>query len=124
MMERVYRKLLRRWGPQGWWPAETRFEVMAGAVLTQNTAWSNVERAIANLKRERLLSPRKIQDCPDGRLEAALTPSGYFRVKAKRLRSFCAYLLERHGGSRTRTAADLGISRNTLWRKLRRYGIH
>jgi endonuclease-3 related protein len=103
-LERYYRALSRHFGPTGWWPGESAFEVAVGAILTQNTAWRNVEKAIANLKRERLLSPRAIVKCPAGRLEAALRPSGYFRVKARRLLSFCDYLLERYRGSMARMA--------------------
>lgn len=75
-----------------------------GAILTQNTAWTNVERAISNLKQNRLLGPRAILACPDDALHATLRPSGYFRVKARRLRSFCAYLVERYRGSMKRMA--------------------
>ncbi len=100
----IYRRLGRHFGPSGWWPGETPFEIAIGAILTQNTAWTNVEKAIANLKRAKLLNPRKILVCPDEELEAALRPSGYFRVKAKRVRGFCTYLVESHGGSMARMA--------------------
>ena len=90
------------YGATGWWPGDTPFEIAVGAVLTQNTAWTNVEKAIDNLKREKLLGARAIVECPLDRLESALTPSGYFRVKARRLRSFCGYLLARYGGSMRR----------------------
>lgn len=91
-------------GPTGWWPGDTPFEIAVGAILTQNTAWINVEKAIANLKRERLLSPKAILDCAPERLEEALRPSGYFRVKARRLRAFCEFLARRHRGSMRRLA--------------------
>jgi endonuclease-3 related protein len=100
----IYRRLKAHYGPTGWWPADTNFEVAVGAILTQNTAWTNVEKAFVNLKREKLLSPRAILDAPDGVLEAAVRPTGYFRVKALRLRIFCAYLVERYGGSMERMA--------------------
>ena len=77
-----------------------------GAILTQNTAWTNVERAIANLKDGGLLDPRAILACPDPALEDALKPSGYFRVKAQRLRNFCGYLLERYDGSMEQMAEE------------------
>lgn len=84
-------------------------------MLTQNTAWTNVEKAIANLKHERLLSPRAILDCTDQQLEDALYPSGFYRVKAKRLRSFCTYLVEHYGGSIKRMGRrPLGILREEL----------
>jgi endonuclease III related protein len=100
----IYSRLERHYGPTGWWPGDSPFEVAVGAILTQNTAWTNVEQAIANLKRARLLSPKKILACPDAKLHEALRPSGYFRVKAGRLRSFCRHLLENHRGSMARMA--------------------
>ncbi len=99
-----FERLTRHYGPTHWWPGDTAFEVAVGAVLTQNTAWVNVEKAIANLKRERLLNPKAILACPDERLYDALRPSGYFRIKTIRVRSFCAYLVERYGGSMARMA--------------------
>ncbi|NIA15339.1 MAG: endonuclease III domain-containing protein [Nitrospiraceae bacterium] len=100
----MYRLMSEHFGPTHWWPGDSPFEIAVGAILTQNTAWTNVERAIANLKRAKLLSPRKILDCPADALEEALTPSGYFRVKAKRLRHFCDYLVTGHRGSVKRMA--------------------
>lgn len=94
----VYRRLHAAHGPQHWWPAKDGpFEVMAGAVLTQNTAWTNVERAIANLNRQRALTPRAILNAHPKRLASWLKPSGYFNVKAKRLRSFCRWYLAQSG---------------------------
>jgi endonuclease-3 related protein len=90
------------WGPQHWWPAQTRFEVVVGAFLTQNTGWTNVERALANLRRARVLSVAGIRRAPLAELERMLRPSGYFRQKAHRLKSFVAFLDERYGGSLTR----------------------
>lgn len=91
-------------GPAHWWPGESPFEIAVGAVLTQNTAWANVERAIANLKHARLLHPKALLQCDDTVLEEALHPSGYFRVKTKRLKNFCAYLVDGYGGSMARMA--------------------
>ena len=102
----IYERLSRHYGPTDWWPGDTPFEIAVGAILTQNTNWKNVERAIANLKRERLLGPKKILACEDAVLEAALRPSGYFRVKARRLRNFCRYLVERYRGSMKRLATQ------------------
>ena len=82
-----------------WWPAKTPFEVIVGTILTQNTAWVNVERAIANLRRERLLTPRGLERVPLGRLARLVRPSGYFRQKAKKLKAFVRFLRERFGGS-------------------------
>ena len=90
-------RLKRSFGPRGWWPAETPFEVMVGAVLTQNAAWTNVEKAIANLRRERALSLAKVLALPRAKLQRLIRPAGYFRVKAKRLISLCEWLLARCG---------------------------
>ena len=87
----VYQSLFKHYGPQHWWPAESPFEVMVGAVLTQNTAWSNVERAIANLKDNNCLSADQILAVPESNLAGWLRPSGYFNVKARRLRNFCQW---------------------------------
>ncbi len=93
-----YPAMLEALGPQGWWPADTPFEVAVGAILTQNTAWRNVERAIANLKREGLLAPEALYACPPEHLAETLRPAGYFRVKARRLGAFVAMLVEDFGG--------------------------
>ncbi len=94
----VYQRLRAAHGPQHWWPADDGpFEVMAGAVLTQNTAWTNVERAIANLRRARALNARAILAAHPRRLARWLKPSGYFNVKAKRLRAFCRWYREQGG---------------------------
>ncbi|MFO7775462.1 MAG: endonuclease III domain-containing protein [Candidatus Hydrogenedentota bacterium] len=105
-LQEIHDRLAAHYGPTGWWPGESPFEIAVGAILTQNTAWANVERAIANLKAGKLLSPGTIHDCPADSLEEAIRPSGYFRVKAQRLRNFCAYLLEKHGGSMERMARE------------------
>lgn len=103
-LERMYDLMAAHYGPTHWWPGDSPFEIAVGAILTQNTAWGNVERAIANLKRDKLLRPNAILKCPLDMLEQALTPSGYFRVKAERLRSFCDFLVTRHRGSMKRMA--------------------
>jgi endonuclease-3 related protein len=95
----IYRKLSRDWGPQQWWPAETPFEVIAGAILTQNTSWTNVERALANLREAGVLSVEGIRELSLGELERLVRSSGYFRQKAQRLKSFIAFLDGKHGGS-------------------------
>ncbi len=96
----VYKKLYATHGPQGWWPGDSAFEIMVGAVLTQNTAWTNVEKAIANLKLARALTPRKILAASRGDLATWLKPSGYFNVKTKRLRAVCHWLVEQGGVKR------------------------
>lgn len=112
-----YRLLLAHFGPQHWWPGETPFEVMVGAVLTQNTAWANVEQAIANLRAAGALSCRAILDMPEAELAQELRPAGYFNVKAKRLRSLCAFLKERGVADfpeRLREQGDLPALRRAL----------
>ncbi len=94
-----YLALYRAWGPQHWWPAETPFEVIVGAYLTQNTAWINVERALANLRAAKLLSVAAIRRVTTARLERRLRPSGYFRQKTKRLKTFVEFLHKNYGGS-------------------------
>src|SRR5438270_6349658 len=84
--------LLSHYGPQNWWPAESRFEVIVGAYLTQNTSWRNVELALANLRRERVLTPAGIREIPLRRLETLVRPSGFFRQKAPRLKTFVRFL--------------------------------
>lgn len=94
----LYRRLFQALGPQHWWPAETHFEVMVGAILTQNTAWSNVERAMEQLKVHRALTPRRLASLPLRRLEGWIRSSGYFRQKAARLQGFARYLMTTYGG--------------------------
>ncbi len=91
-----------RFGHQGWWPGETPLEVCVGAILTQNTNWENVERAIANLKSARMLDARKLFALSESELAALIRPAGYFNVKARRLRAFLRVLMEQHGGDLTR----------------------
>ena len=93
----VYKKLHAIHGPQDWWPGDSAFEIMVGAILTQNTAWTNVEKAITNLKRARALTPRKILATPKATLAGLLKPSGYFNVKAQRLRAYCLWLVQQGG---------------------------
>jgi endonuclease-3 related protein len=101
-----YRTLFRAWGRQHWWPAQSRFEVIVGAFLTQNTAWSNVERALAGLRRARALSLRGIRETPPAELEQLIRSAGYFRQKARRLKNFVAFLDRRYGGSLDRLFAQ------------------
>lgn len=98
----TYRRLLNRYGPQHWWPGDSPFEIMVGAVLTQNTAWINVERAIRNLVSRQLMDPRRILTCDAGRLAEMVKPSGYFNVKVRRLKAFCRFFLEAGGVERLR----------------------
>lgn len=98
-IRRYYAALYREWGPQHWWPAETQFEVIVGAYLTQNTAWVNVERALENLRRSKLLSIDGIRRVKLSRLEQLIRPSGYFRQKAARLKGFVQFLDTYYEGS-------------------------
>lgn len=94
----IYRLLLDAFGPQHWWPGETPFEIALGAILTQNTSWSNVERAIANLQAAGLLDADRLHALDMEQLETLIRPAGYFRVKAKRLRNFTTWLCDRYEG--------------------------
>ena len=101
-----YTALLARYGPQNWWPARSRFEVIVGAYLTQNTNWSNVEKALLNLRRARRLSIAAMRSIPLDELETLVRPSGYFRQKARNLKTFISFLDERYSGSLTRMFAQ------------------
>jgi len=92
-LRRAYGLMRGRFGHQHWWPGDTPFEVCIGAILTQNTSWSNVERAIANLKAAGVLEPGALFGLPEGRLAGLLRPAGYFNVKARRLRAFLDVLV-------------------------------
>jgi len=98
-VRQYYGILYRAWGPQQWWPAETQFEVIVGAYLTQNTAWTNVERALANLRTAEILNVEGIRRVRLSRLEPLIRPSGYFRQKARRLKTFVAFLDKEYGGA-------------------------
>ncbi|MFA5357184.1 MAG: endonuclease III domain-containing protein [Candidatus Omnitrophota bacterium] len=93
-----YRRLRSSFGGQRWWPADTPFEVMVGAILTQNTSWLNVEKAISNLKSHNLLRPHKLSKLPLKRLASLIRPSGYYNIKAKRLKSFLKFFIGNYGG--------------------------
>ncbi|OUM96327.1 MAG: hypothetical protein BAA04_02920 [Firmicutes bacterium ZCTH02-B6] len=95
----LYTRLYDHYGPQHWWPADTPFEIVVGAVLTQATAWRNVERAIARLKERGLLEPSAMQQASVADLEDAIRPAGYFRAKARTLRGVLKLIEDRYGGS-------------------------
>ncbi len=98
MLLEIYRRLLWAYGPQGWWPADSPFEVMVGAILTQATNWRNVERAIGNLKKAGVLSPGGILKLPEEDLADLVRPAGFHRQKAKRLKALAKAVLS-HGGT-------------------------
>jgi len=97
-LNKIYKLLLKAYGPQKWWPAESSLEVMVGAVLTQNTNWQGVEKAIANLKRVNLLDPHKLKATPTEELAEFIKPAGYFNLKARRLKNLIGMVAEAYGG--------------------------
>ena len=94
----IYRQLYNYFGPQHWWPADTPLEVMLGAVLTQNTSWANVEKAIKNLKQKRLLRLERLYGLSHKRLSWLIRPAGYYNLKAKRLKNLLAFLIASYRG--------------------------
>src|SRR5258708_2239381 len=99
LLMRYFMAMSENLGPMRWWPARTPFEVIVGAILTQNTSWGNVERAIANLRSAQMLTPSAISAARMARLAALVRPSGYFRQKAKKLKAFVRFLRQEYGGS-------------------------
>lgn len=93
-LNRIYRILLEEFGPQYWWPAQTRFEIIVGAFLTQQTKWSNVEKAISNLKREEMLKPYNLARADIGSLEEMVRCCGFYRQKAYRLKNVAQFIVE------------------------------
>ncbi len=94
----IYQLLYDAFGPQHWWPGDTQFEIITGAILTQNTNWSNVEKAIANLKSADLLSPEKLYHIDTSQLAELIRPAGYYNIKAKRLKNLINWLFENYDG--------------------------
>ena len=98
----IYDTLYRTYGPQDWWPADSPFEVMLGTILTQNTNWANVEKAMASLRGACELTPEGILSLNSEQLESVIRPSGYFRQKAARLHGFCRFLIDEYEGDLSR----------------------
>lgn len=98
-LRHYYQALYNAWGLQHWWPAETPFEVIVGAYLTQNTSWTNVERALANLRAAKVLTLERVREISLSRLERLIRPSGYFRQKAARIKTFVSFVDQEYGGS-------------------------
>ncbi|MBM3925628.1 MAG: endonuclease [SAR202 cluster bacterium] len=94
----VYERLYSAYGPQHWWPGESAFEVVIGAILTQSAAWVNVEKALANLKSAGVMSAEGLRDVPEARLAELLRPSGYFNMKARKVKAFIDHLWSRYDG--------------------------
>lgn len=109
----VYQTLYQHYGPQSWWPADSPFEVMVGAILTQNTAWNNVEKAITLLRSNHALSAQSILNTPTSELAEWIRPSGYFNIKSERIKNFCAWFLE-HGGLSALKKLDTDALRHAL----------
>lgn len=109
----LFDRLLAHYGPRNWWPAETPFEVCVGAILTQNTAWTNVEKAIAALKHADVLSPEGVRTIVPDRLAQLIRPAGYFNIKSQRLKDFIAWFFARFDGSLARMFTP-------DWREVRR----
>ena len=101
----IYHRLLSCYGPQHWWPAEDAFEVVVGAILTQSAAWTNVEKAISNLKAAGALTPAALLAIPCDRLAALIRPCGYYNAKAKKLKAFVQRLESGYGGDLERLFA-------------------
>ncbi len=94
----LYARLYEAFGPRHWWPGDSRFEIAVGAILTQNTAWRNVTKAITNLKANNLLSPHALHRVPVQELSAVIRPAGYYNIKARRLKHFMQFLFEESDG--------------------------
>jgi len=114
-LESFFGDLLRAFGPRGWWPGDTPFEVAVGAILTQNTNWTNVEKAIANLKKRGVLDARRIAGMDRAELAELIRPAGYFNVKAARLQSFVRFLCTDYAGKIEKMASEpLDVARRKL----------
>ena len=115
LLLRMYKTLYKAFGPQHWWPGDGAFEVAVGAILTQNTNWSNVERAIDNLKNNGHLNAKVLHDMPVKRLASLIRPAGYFNIKAKRLKAFIDFLIKHYRGSMKRMGRkDMHVLRDQL----------
>lgn len=106
LLQNYYQTALKKLGPQHWWPGETPFEVCVGAVLTQNTNWKNVEKAIHNLKSKNLLDPHRLHALEHRELAALIRPAGYFNIKARRLKNFLKFLIENYNGDLDRMFSE------------------
>lgn len=114
-LTKIYTLLYDHFGPQGWWPGDSPFEIMVGAILTQNTNWENVRKAIANLKEAELLSFPALSVLPVDELAQLIKPAGYFNIKAKRLKNLLQMINEQYNGKLERFLdADLPAARNAL----------
>lgn len=111
----IYQRLYDSFGPRGWWPGDTPFEVIVGAILTQNTSWENVEKAITRLKKDKLLDPERLYSVEESILAEAIRPSGYYNIKARRLKKFMGFLFGEYGGDLSLMfSEDMEILRDKL----------
>jgi endonuclease-3 related protein len=115
IVQDIYDRLYRRFGPQHWWPGDTPFEIIIGAILTQNTNWGNVKKAIDNLKKNNLLTPEKLYRLDIAQLAELIRPAGYYNIKAGRLKSFLNRLFEKFDGNLDRLS---GLSTDLLREEL------
>jgi endonuclease-3 related protein len=114
-LQEAFERLLTAFGPQQWWPGDSPFEVMVGAVLVQNTAWRNVERAIANLREENLMDPLRLFALPVDELAELIRPAGYYQLKARRLRNLLQLVVQSYAGSLDKMfATELAALREQL----------
>lgn len=112
---KIYSSLYNYFGPLNWWPGDTPFEIMVGAILTQNTSWSNAEKAINNLKKENLLEPRKLYRINQEELAQLIKPSGYYNIKARRLKNFVnIFVNDFEGSAKKMFSSDAGELRKKL----------
>ena len=107
LLIKIYHAMLSAHGHRHWWPGDTPFEIMVGAILTQNTAWKNVENAVAGLKKEKLLSISAIRQVPLRKLAKVIRPSGYFNQKARKLKALIRHMDQEYGGSLKRMKQQL-----------------
>ncbi|HON06841.1 MAG TPA: endonuclease III domain-containing protein [Verrucomicrobiota bacterium] len=114
-LNQAYKLMRQRFGHQHWWPGENEFEICIGAILTQNTAWSNVEKAFNNLRNAKVLTPQKLYNLPLEKLALLIKPAGYYNVKARRLRNFLEVLVKDFSGDlEEMLSGDLNVVRNRL----------
>ncbi len=113
-LREIYKRLYNGYGSQGWWPAETPFEVMIGAILTQNTAWTNVEKAIKNLKLANALNTHTILDLSHEKLAELIRPSGYFNIKAKRIKNYVDWFVKQGKFNRLNDLDDQSLRQGLL----------
>jgi endonuclease-3 related protein len=115
ILKQIYQRLDRAFGPQHWWPGQSPFEVIIGAILTQNTTWRNAEKAISNLKQKNLLSPKALKKISQNRLAKLIRPTGYYNQKARKVKNFIQFLFDNYQGSLKKMfAEDFLVLRNKL----------